>query len=145
MTGMSLIVRTASRLLLPFMVLFGAYVVLHGHLTPGGGFQGGVIIAASLLMLVLAYGIHRLQAAIDILKLELVEALGGLILVGTGLAGLAAGVAKFYGHVLPLGRLGELFSGGNLPLLNVGTGIKVAAGIALIFYAMLRVARGEEA
>ncbi|MEM2907903.1 MAG: MnhB domain-containing protein [Candidatus Hadarchaeales archaeon] len=144
MAGMTLIVRTVSRLLLPFMLLFGAYVVLHGHLTPGGGFQGGVIIAASLLMLVLAYGMRRIQTAIDILKLELAEALGGLILVGIGLAGLVLGVAKFYGHVLPLGRLGELFSGGDLPLLNIGTSIKVAAGIALIFYVMLRVAGGEE-
>jgi multicomponent Na+:H+ antiporter subunit B len=144
MTGMSLIVRTVSRLLLPFMLLFGAYVVLHGHLTPGGGFQGGVIIAASLLMLVLAHGMGRIQAAIDLLRLELAEALGGLILVGVGLAGVVVGVAKFYGHVLPLGTLGKLFSGGDLPLLNIGTGIKVAAGIALIFYAMLRMAGGEE-
>lgn len=144
MTGMTVIVRTVSRVLFPFMLVFGAYIVLHGHLTPGGGFQGGAIVAASVVMLFLAYGMERLQAAANILRVELVEALGGLILVGVGLTGVVIGIAKFYGHVLPLGTLGELFSGGNLPVLNIGTSIKVAAGLILIFYGMLRVFGGEQ-
>ncbi|KXA99787.1 hypothetical protein AKJ42_02495 [candidate division MSBL1 archaeon SCGC-AAA261C02] len=140
--GMTLIVRTVSRLLFPFMFLFGIYIVLHGHLTPGGGFPGGVIIAASIVMLLLAYGYERAQETIGALEAEVAESIGGLILVGLGLVGAIISVA-FLKEVLPLGTIGNLFSAGNLPILNIGVSIKVAAGFVTIFYAMLGL-RGEE-
>lgn len=143
MKGMTLIVRTVSRLLFPFMFLFGVYIVIHGHLTPGGGFPGGVIIAASVVMLLLAHGMERAKAKIADLQAEVAESLGGLILVGLGVFGVIVGIA-FLKNVLPLGTLGELFSAGNLPVLNVGVSIKVAAGLVAIFYAMLRVFRRGE-
>lgn len=144
MAGMTTIVRTISRLLFPFMFLFGIYVLIHGHLTPGGGFQGGVIIAASVVMLWLAYGLEQSPIGFKLFRTEVLEAIGGLTLATVGLVGLVMGVGKFFGHVLPLGTLGSLFSGGELPILNIGTSIKVAAGLILIFYAMLRKIAGEE-
>jgi multicomponent Na+:H+ antiporter subunit B len=125
------------------MFLFGVYIVIHGHLTPGGGFPGGVIIAASVVMLLLAHGMERAKAKIADLQAEVAESLGGLILVGLGVFGVIVGIA-FLKNVLPLGTLGELFSAGNLPVLNVGVSIKVAAGLVAIFYAMLRVFRRGE-
>jgi len=142
MKGMTVIVRTVCRLLFPFMFLFGAYVVVHGHLTPGGGFPGGVIIAASVVMLLLAYGFERAQRVVGALHAEVAESIGGLVLVGLGLLGVVISMA-FLENVLPLGTLGELFSAGNLPVLNIGVGIKVAAGLVTIFYAMLGL-RGVE-
>lgn len=141
-SGMSLIVRTVARLLFPFMLLFGIYIVIHGHLTPGGGFPGGVIIAASIVMLLLAYGYDRAQETVSALEAEVAESIGGLILVGLGLVGVIISLT-FLKEVLPLGAIGSLFSGGNLPILNIGVGIKVAAGFVTIFYAMLGI-RGEE-
>ena len=138
MAGMTTIVRTISRLLFPFMVLFGVGVVLHGHLTPGGGFQGGVIIAASFVMLWLAYSLEQSPIEFKLFRTEVLEAIGGLTLATVGLIGLVMGVGKFFGHVLPLGILGNLLSGGDLPLLNIGVGVEVAASIVLVFYAMLR-------
>lgn len=143
MAGMTTIVRTISRLLFPFMFLFGVYVLIHGHLTPGGGFQGGVIIAASFVMLWLAYGLEQMPIGFKLFRTEVLEAIGGLTIVMVGVVGLVVG-AGILGHVLPLGTLGNLFSGGNLPLLNISVGIKVAAGLILIFYAMLRKIAGEE-
>lgn len=143
MKGMTLIVRTVSRLLFPFMLLFGVYIVIHGHLTPGGGFPGGVIIAASVVMLLLAHGMERAKTRVGDLQAEIAESLGGLILVGLGVFGVIVGIA-FLKNILPLGTLGELFSAGNLPVLNVGVSIKVAAGLVAIFYAMLRVFRRGE-
>jgi multicomponent Na+:H+ antiporter subunit B len=143
MKGMTLIVRTVSRLLFPFMFLFGVYIVIHGHLTPGGGFPGGVIIAASVVMLLLAHGMERAKTRVGDLQAEIAESLGGLILVGLGVFGVIVGIA-FLKNILPLGTLGELFSAGNLPVLNVGVSIKVAAGLVAIFYAMLRVFRRGE-
>lgn len=143
MAGMTVIVKTISRLLFPFMFLFGIYIIVHGHLTPGGGFQGGVILAASVIMLLLAYGIERAQAKINVLQAELAESLGGLILVGLGLLGVVLSIT-FLKNVLPLGELGNVFSAGNLPVLNIGVSMKVAAGLLMIFYAMLRLPGGKE-
>jgi multicomponent Na+:H+ antiporter subunit B len=142
MAGMTVIVRTIARLLFPFMFLFGVYVVIHGHLTPGGGFPGGVIIAASVLMLILAYGIDHIHERMGFSHAEVLESIGGVTIVILGILGLLLGVF-FLQNVFPLGRLGELFSAGNLSLLYLGVGIKVAAGIVLIFYALLFVFRGE--
>jgi multicomponent Na+:H+ antiporter subunit B len=86
---------------------------------------------------------ERAKAKIADLQAEVAESLGGLILVGLGVFGVIVGIA-FLKNVLPLGTLGELFSAGNLPVLNVGVSIKVAAGLVAIFYAMLRVFRRGE-
>jgi len=142
MAGMTIIVRTIARLLFPFMFLFGAYVVAHGHLTPGGGFPGGVIIAASFVMLILAYGIEQTQKRVGFMNAEMLDSIGGLTLAILGLLSLLMG-GLFLQNVFPLGELGHLFSSGNLPLLYLGVGIKVAAGILLVFYAMLFASRGE--
>lgn len=134
--GMTLIVRTVSRLLFPVMFLFGVYVIIHGHLTPGGGFPGGVIIASSVVMLLLSYGIDKAKEEIGEVQTEVSESVGALILVGMGIMGIIF-VGSFLQEVLPLGEVGNLFSGGNLPVLNIGVGIKVGAGLTSILYAML--------
>jgi len=143
MTGMTIIVRTIARLLFPFTFLFGLYVVIHGHLTPGGGFPGGVIMAASVLMLILAHGVGRARERVGFSQAEMLESLGGLVIVFIGLLGLFLGVF-FLENVFPKGELGQLFSGGNLPLLYLGVGLKVAAGVLLLFYAILLVSEGGE-
>jgi len=143
MAGMTVIVRTISRLMFPFMLLFGIYIVVHGHLTPGGGFPGGVVIAAAAVMILLAFGIESAQRKISVLQAELAESFGGLMLVGLGLLGVVLSL-NFLKNVLPLGTVGNLFSAGILPLLNIGVGIKVAAGLVTIFYAMLRVTEDEK-
>lgn len=140
--GMTLIVKTVSRLIFPFIFLFGIYVILHGHLTPGGGFPGGVIIAASVVMILLAYGFDTAQEQMDALSAEVSESLGALILIGLGIMGIFM-VGDFLGEVLPPGTIGSLFSGGNFPILNIGVGMKVGAGVVTIFYAMLGLRGGE--
>ena len=143
LAGMTVIVRTIARLLFPFTVLLGIYIVIHGHLAPGGGFPGGVIIAASVVMLILACGTGRVRGRMKPMHAEVLESAGGLTIVVLGLLGLVLG-AFFLQNVFPLGELGQLFSAGNLPLLYLGASVKVAAGILLIFYSMLLILGGEE-
>ena len=142
MAGMTLIVRTTSRLFFPFILLFGVYVVLHGHLTPGGGFPGGVIIAASVVMLILAYGIERAQKRVSFLSAEVLDIIGSLTIAVIGLIGIFLHV-YFLQNVFPLGGFEHLLSAGDLALLYIGVGVKVTAGILLIFYAMLFASSGE--
>jgi multicomponent Na+:H+ antiporter subunit B len=95
----SLVVRTGSRILFPLILLFGAYIFVHGHLTPGGGFQGGAVIASAFLLQYLAYRSYR----IDRQKFSMLESISGSVFVVVGLLGLAIG-GYFLSNFLDKGR-----------------------------------------
>jgi len=116
----SLILRTGSLVLFPLIILFGAYIFIHGHLTPGGGFQGGAIIASGFLLIYLAFpkqGINKRTSSIA-------ESLSGLIFVGIGLLGLVFS-GYFLNNFLPKGIPNNLFSAGIIPIIYVAVGFKV--------------------
>lgn len=112
-------------------VLVGLYVVIHGHQTPGGGFQGGVILATGLLLVFLCDQYRTLSRVGPLWLIELAEAIGGAALVLIGLAGLVFGSA-FFENVLPLGRAGELLSAGTIPLSSAAVGLAVAGGFSFM-------------
>lgn len=113
-------------------VLLGVYVVTHGHLTPGGGFQGGVILASALALVYLAGSYLAMRRIGPIPLLEAGESVGaaGFALIGAG--GLLLSTA-FLANFLPLGVPKMLLSGGTIPLLNVSVGLEVAGVFALAF------------
>jgi multicomponent Na+:H+ antiporter subunit B len=112
-------------------VLVGLYVVIHGHQTPGGGFQGGVILATALLLVYLCDQYGTLRQVGPLWLIELAEAIGGAALALIGLAGLVFGIA-FFENVLPLGTAGELFSAGTIPLSSAAVGLAVAGGFSFM-------------
>lgn len=122
------LVKIGVRVLFPLILLFGVYIVVHGHLSPGGGFQGGVIIASAFLLQFLAHG-----DAYDLRErtLGIVEALSGAGFVLAGLLGLLL-TGHFLGNFLPLGTMGALFSGGLLEIVYLFVGLKVAAEITAL-------------
>ncbi|MBM3248432.1 MAG: hypothetical protein FJZ10_03295, partial [Candidatus Omnitrophica bacterium] len=77
--GMSLIVKRITKITVSLIFLFGVYIVLHGHLTPGGGFAGGVIIALSFIHLVLAFGKEVALKRLSESAVSIIESLGGLM------------------------------------------------------------------
>ncbi len=81
----NLIIRVASRFMVPFIQLFGLYVVAHGHYSPGGGFQGGVILGASLILLAMAYDMDYVQRLLSMKNMIVLAAVGVLIFAGWGL------------------------------------------------------------
>jgi multicomponent Na+:H+ antiporter subunit B len=109
---------------------FGLYIVGHGQLTPGGGFQGGAILMTGPALLYLAGGFRALQRSAPAGLLEVAEGIGAGGFVALGLASLAAGAA-FLQDVLPLGTRGEIASSGTLPIINTAIGLEVAAGLML--------------
>lgn len=130
----SLVVRTGSRVLFPFIVLLGAYIFLHGHLTPGGGFQGGAVIASGFLLLYLA----RPSQPASRKAFSAVESLSGLAFVAVGVFGIIYGVG-FLGNFLPLGARNALLSAGVIPIIYVVIGLKVGAELAgVVGYLMER-------
>ena len=112
-------------------VLIGLYVVIHGHQTPGGGFQGGVILSSALLIVYLCDQYRTLRQVGPVWLIELAEGLGGASLVLIGVAGLVFGSA-FFENVLPLGTAGKLLSAGTIPLASGAVGLAVAGGFSFM-------------
>ena len=113
------------------MLLLGAYIVVHGALTPGGGFQGGVILAGALLLVYAAGQVAAVQRVRPVSLVEVADAVGAAAYVLVALAGLVFGVAAM-DNVLPLGTSGSLLSGGTVPVLSVAVGVEVTAAVTLI-------------
>lgn len=115
------LLTSGTRLLVPPILLLGVYVFANGHLTPGGGFQGGAILASAILLLLLTNPLrhfgHGLIAA--------VESAAGLVYVGIGLLGLVLAGGFLDNRILPLGTLGTLFSAGTIPVIYSFIGLKV--------------------
>jgi len=133
--GMSLIVKRITRITVSLIFLFGVYIVLHGHLTPGGGFAGGVIIALSFIHLMLAFGKDVAFKRLNQAKLSAIESLGGLLFLGVALLGILAG-SYFFLNILPHGKPFDLFSSGIIILCNIAIFLKVGAGLFAIFIAL---------
>lgn len=138
--GLSVLVKRGVGVLAPFMIVFGAYVVLFGHISPGGGFQGGVVFATVAILLCIVYGAGFDASRVSIKTKSVVEAIGALSFVGIGVAGLLAGGAFLTNLAagFSAGSPGTLVSGGFVPLLNAAVGMKVGAGLAMVFFSMVR-------
>ena len=119
------LLRQGARMVFGIMVVFGVYLFTHGHLTPGGGFPGGSIIAAAILMLYLADDEFRIKLTV----LKAAEGAAGSLYVIIGLLGLAIG-GYFLFNFLPTGTVGHLASAGIIPVVYVLIGLKVGSEIA---------------
>jgi multicomponent Na+:H+ antiporter subunit B len=112
-------------------LVVGLYIVAHGHQTPGGGFQGGVILATALLLVFLSDQYITLRRVGPMALIELAEAVGAGSLVLLGLSGMLWGTA-FFANWLPLGTTGELLSAGIIPLGSTAVGLAVTGGFAFM-------------
>ena len=122
------IVRNGSDILVPLIAIFAAYIVMHGHLGPGGGFQGGAVMASCVLLLVLAKPEFRVKLA----RLSAIESLAGLLIVLVGIAGIVLAGGFLDNRILPLGEFGAFFSAGAIPILSVLLGAKVGCELSVI-------------
>jgi multicomponent Na+:H+ antiporter subunit B len=112
-------------------VLVGLAIAAHGHVTPGGGFQGGVILATGSFLVFLSGKYLAFRRVNPILLIDLAEGAGAGGFAAVGLLGLATGAA-YLANVLALGTAGDLFSGGTIPVANMAVALAVAAGFVLI-------------
>ncbi|KPL15791.1 cation:proton antiporter [candidate division WOR_3 bacterium SM1_77] len=122
----SLILYTGCRFLFPLIMLFGAYIFIHGHLTPGGGFQGGAIIASGFLLTML--GCWKWQG-VNKIAFKVTESIAGIIFVVVGLLGLLYS-GYFLANYLPKGLPNQLFSAGIIPIIYVAIGFKVGTELS---------------
>lgn len=133
-----MILETVARLLMPFVQLFGMYVLFHGHISPGGSFSGGTIIAASFIFYSLVFRFserkHRLEHDTSLLF----ESGGALVYILLGVIGIVAGRSFLTNRgVFPLGEAGRLWSSGMIALITLGLGGKVAGTVFTLFQELL--------
>jgi multicomponent Na+:H+ antiporter subunit B len=129
--GTSNAVRVLGLALVGPVVLFGLYVVTHGHLSPGGGFSGGVVLATGALLIYLSGEYVTLRRVRPEALIDVATATGTAAFVGVGFVGLVAGGTFLY-NALPLGQPGTLLSAGTIPLVNLAVGLEVAGGLVLL-------------
>ena len=130
-------VRTVGYLMLPLTLVIGINLVAHGHLTPGGGFQGGIVLSTGLHLVYVAGRFRSLERLRPVPLFEYAEAAGTAAFAAVGLATLV-GSGAFLANVLPLGTFGDLLSAGTVPLLNVVVGIGVGSGGVVLVSHFLR-------
>jgi multicomponent Na+:H+ antiporter subunit B len=144
--GLSPIVQTIAGLLFPLTLIFAFYIILHGHITPGGGFQGGAVGASAVVMLIVAFGAKKIYDKMGQEEMSIFESLGALIFVITGLLGLVVATSFLSNFLVGEALFGEipawgsnpgiLNSGGFLPILNIAVGMKVIAGLSAVVLLM---------
>jgi len=122
------IVRTGTEILLPLIFTFGAYVIVNGHLSAGGGFQGGAIVASGVMLMLLA----RPGSTLNVALLSIIESFAGVFYVGLGMLGLVLAGGFLDPRFLPIGEFGAFISAGAIPLISALLGIKVGAELSVI-------------
>jgi multicomponent Na+:H+ antiporter subunit B len=152
---MSRIVRTAADFVYTFVLIFGLYIVAHGHLTPGGGFQGGAVIATGCALVIVAYSYAEVRTWLSGKVLMGQEVIGLLGFIGVALLAFAFGQVFFFNYLNASGSLfgtpvsyginpGELNTAGVLPLMNFAVGIEVWGGLTLVILYMLSAFSAEK-
>ena len=123
--------------LIPLMLVYVCYVILHGHLSPGGGFQGGVLVVCVVVMIYLAHGYETTVRALSANLLHETEGIASIVYIALAMMGVAVG-AQFCQNILyQQGNIGDLYSTGTILLMNITVGVKVFTGIGSIALLML--------
>jgi multicomponent Na+:H+ antiporter subunit B len=131
-----MLLRIISKMLIPFILLFGLYVLLHGDYGPGGGFQAGVIFAAAFILYAIIFEVETARRVAPVAVLATAACIGVLLFAGVGVAGMIGG-----GNFLEYGALAHDPRHGNhlgITLIELGVGIAVAAVMMIIYYSFAR-------
>jgi energy-converting hydrogenase B subunit I len=150
---MSRIVKTIANIAFPVITIYGLYVIAHGHLTPGGGFQGGAVVASGCAMILVAYGSVWTMKRVKEKHLSVLESLGAIGFIGLGFIGVllvffySSYNGSFFKNFLLSQKIVPIFNeigkglsnintAGVIPLMNFAVGLKVIAGLFVIVLVM---------
>ena len=130
--------------ILPLALVYICYIILHGHLSPGGGFQGGVLVAAVIALLALAYGYEAASNTISFGLVHHGEGLASVCYVALAFMGAAAGMQFCQNILYTHGNIGDFYSAGTIFWMNVTVGVKVITGIGSISLLMISLLAGKD-
>jgi len=130
---MNVIVRTGSKVMFPLILLFGIYVVVHGHTTPGGTFSGGSVMAGGFVIYTLAHGVRKTEIDMKEIAINVLKSVSGFILIMLILFELFLRAA-----LVPTETLFTLWSGSSLMFFNIVGGVMVFTGLLMIWYTIAK-------
>ncbi len=133
----NIILKCGADMMLPFALVFGLYIILFGTVSPGGGFQGGVIVAAACLLLYLGYGYQTTAKAINSETLRVGEAVGAVLYSLLAVCGVFLGVRFCQNVFFDNGAVGDLISAGNITFMSYSVGFKVLTGVGFLLLMLL--------
>ncbi len=148
---MSVIVRTMTKLLTPAVLVFGLYIIMHGHVTIGGGFQGGAVVASAAALVLVAFGSERVREHLKISDLTTLSCAGALLFAGIGFAGIGNTFlnnflvgSPLFGHIPEFGPAHEdIWTAGVIAPMNIGVGLNVVASLSAIMVLMAFASRNK--
>lgn len=136
-------IRITMQVMVAMMVVFGIYIASHGQLTPGGGFQGGVMLATAPLLVFLSGRVDTFDKVVSSPLLDLAEATGAAGYAAIGVSAILAGAA-FLTNWIPLGQTGSLLSSGTIECISVAVGLEVSGSFVLVMHSYLQeIIKGE--
>jgi len=130
-----IIIKNITRIVIPFAQLYGMFIILNGHISPGGGFAGGAVIGTTLILYTLVFGREKGKKKFSHKASEIAESGGIMLFVGVGIIGMIF-AGSFLANLeagFPTGQLGDILSGGFIPILMIGIGIKVTSTMISLF------------
>jgi multicomponent Na+:H+ antiporter subunit B len=144
-TAKNIIVKCGNDFLLPVSLMLGFYIIFHGHLTPGGGFQGGVIVSAAIALIYMAYGNEGIRKVFRVPEwLKEIENVGSLMYTFFGLLGVLMGFNFCRNAIYNQGNPGDLYSSGTIWWMNVSVGLKVMMGVSFMLIIMLAALKSQK-
>ncbi len=136
----NIIVKCGADFLLPICLIFGIYVILHGAFSPGGGFQGGVLVAAAVMLIYLGYGRKALSKVFPYEKMHVTESFSEIIYILLALVGIFIGLTLGTNIGVNLGAYGTEIAN----LMNDAVGLHVAMGISCLLLILLGVMNPDD-
>ena len=145
MKEMSRIVKTVTNFVYGFIIIFGFYIIVHGHLTPGGGFQGGAVVGSAFALLLISYGSLNSKKFLKKDIFSLFEGFGLILFIVLGFSGLGmtffynflANSGSWFGNAAVIGvNPGDMNTGGVIPLMNIAIGLEVLSAFGVIVLIM---------
>jgi len=133
---MTLIVKEVTRLVTGFIAVYGVYLVLYGHLSPGGGFTGGVVLASGLILMFIAFGSQPARAFVREESAKVWDSLAALSFLFIAILGYFIGKEMFFGNPAGPGNY-RLLSGGIIVPCNIAIGLKVGFCLFAVFVALV--------
>ncbi|MCD5414658.1 MAG: MnhB domain-containing protein [Clostridiales bacterium] len=134
-----LIVRKVTKWIVPFIQVYGIFIVLHGHISPGGGFSGGAVLGSSIILITLSLGLEKASGILSHRTSSLLESGSIIWYVLIGFAGIVTGnnFLTNRGAGFHMGEVGDIISSGTIPLITVAIGIKVASTVITLFHIII--------
>ena len=139
----NIVVKCGADIFTPIGLMLGFYIVFHGHLSPGGGFQGGVLVASSVILVYLGYGFDGIKKVFNMELIRKNESVGAIMYTFFGTVGLLYGFNFCKNVFYKTGNPGDLYSSGTIFWMNFSVGYKVLTGVGFLILLMLQLLKTD--